>query len=175
MSGSAARGGAADIRITPDGSAQGQRTAAGLWAAAVARRDHLPAPAPVEEKLPAIRRRLSTGAGSLHIARVRQRAVGFALLVTREPVLELVYLAVAPEAWGTGVGRGLLAYVDARARAVGVGELELWVIDDNERAVRAYRRSGWRRTADLQVRGSPGRPERRLVRKLTLDRGLTGR
>src|SRR4051794_9007051 len=121
----------ADIRIIRDDSAAGQRTAASIWARATAERDNLPAPAPIEEKLPGIQHRLSADAGSLHIAHWHGDAAGFAVLVPRAAVLELVYLAVVPEAWGSGVGRSLLAYVDDQARTIGVDSLELWVIDDN--------------------------------------------
>jgi GNAT superfamily N-acetyltransferase len=157
----------ADIRITRDDSAAGQRTAASIWARATAERDNLAAPASIEEKLPGIQHRLSADAGSLHIAYCDGNAAGFAILVTRAAVLELVYLAVVPEAWGSGIGRGLLAYVDDQARATGAGSLELWVIDDNERALRVYERSGWVRTEDLKTQIATGRRERRLEKVLS--------
>ncbi|GAB1688586.1 hypothetical protein KRM28CT15_03890 [Krasilnikovia sp. M28-CT-15] len=158
----------ADIQVTRDRSVESQRAAASIWARATARRDSLLVPAPVEEKLPGIRHRLSTDAGSLHVAHLRGEAAGFALVVAHESVLELLYLAVAPEAWGAGVGSSLLAYVDNLARVAGVNSLELWVIDDNERAVQVYERSGWKPTEDLRI--STGRLERRLVKELS--RGL---
>jgi len=162
---SAGSDGAADLTIARDDSAHGRRTAASLWARATARRDGRPGPDPIEAKLPGIRHRLSTGAGSLHIAHLRGEPAGFALVVMGDAVLELVYLAVAPEAWGAGIGRHLLAYVDELGRAAGVGGMELWVIDDNERAIRLYARCGWKPTGDLKI--SAGRPERRLVKEPT--------
>jgi hypothetical protein len=57
---------------------------------ATAKRDGLLEPAPVEENLPGIQHRLSTTAGSLHIACLRGAAAGFALVVIRESVFELV-------------------------------------------------------------------------------------
>ena len=172
--------GFADVVITRDDSAPSQRLAAQIWARATAERDGLLVPAAAEEKLPGIQHRLSTGNGSLHIARLRGRAAGFALVVAhevmahevvapeavpRETVLELVYLAVAPGEWGAGIGRSLLAHVDDLARMTGAGRLELWVLEDNERAAGVYRRSGWKPTRDLKI--SAGRRERRLVKELS--------
>jgi GNAT superfamily N-acetyltransferase len=159
--------GVADVRITRDDSTGSQRVAAGIWARATAKRDSLLVPAPVEKKLPGIQHRLSTAAGSLHVAYLQGEPAGFALVVTHESVLELVYLAVAPEAWGAGIGRSLLAYTDDLARVTGVGGLELWVIDDNKRAVQVYERSGWKSTDDRKI--SAGRLERRLVKELNRE------
>ncbi|HWS35100.1 MAG TPA: GNAT family N-acetyltransferase [Actinoplanes sp.] len=159
--------GVADVRITRDDSAESQRAAANIWAGATAKRDGLLVPAAAEEKLPGIQHRLSTSTGSLHVAYLRGEPAGFALVVTHESALELVYLAVAPEAWGAGIGGSLLTYVDDLARVAGVGCLELWVIDDNERAVRVYERSGWKPTEDLKA--SAGRLERRLVKELSIE------
>jgi ribosomal protein S18 acetylase RimI-like enzyme len=155
----------ADIRIGPDDSAEARHAAAGIWAHATAQRDNRE-PASIETTLPGIQHRLTAEAGSLHIARLHGAVVGFVLLVARATVLEVVYLAVAPESWGAGIARRLLTYVDRRARAAGISSLDLWVIDDNTRAVRVYERSGWRSTEDLKVRSSAGRTERRLVREL---------
>ncbi len=155
-----------DIQIRGDRSAEGMYAAASIWARATAKRDNLVAPAPVEEKLPGIQQRLSTDAGSLHIAYLRGDAVGFVLMVTHATVLEVVYLAVAPEAWGSGIACRLLAYADDQARALNLSSLDLWVIDDNVRAVHVYERSGWRRTEDLKTQSSTGRTERRLVKDL---------
>jgi GNAT superfamily N-acetyltransferase len=157
--------GVADVRITRDDSAESRRAAAEIWAGATAKRDGLLVPATAQEKLPGIRHRLSTGTGSLHVAYLRDEPAGFALVVTHGSVLELVYLAVAPEAWGAGIGRRLLTYVDDLARVTGAGRLELWVLDDNERAARVYERSGWKPTGDLKA--SAGRLERRLVKEVS--------
>ncbi|GLW31937.1 GNAT family N-acetyltransferase [Actinoplanes regularis] len=154
------------IKIVRDGGVESQRAAASIWARATAERDNLLGPAPLEEKLPGIQHRLSTAGSSLHVAHLRGEAVGFVLVVTGEAVLELVYFAVDPESWGAGVGRRLLTHVDDLARLAGIGSLELWVIDDNERAIQVYERSGWTPTEDLKI--SAGRLERRLVKSLTV-------
>ncbi|MEV4639942.1 GNAT family N-acetyltransferase [Actinoplanes sp. NPDC049548] len=153
-----------DVRIARDDSAAAQRAAAGIWARATARRDNLPEAAPVEEKLPGIQGRLSTPDGVLYLALLHGAAAGFALTVVHPSVLEVVYLAVNPDAWGAGIGRKLLAHVDTEAGARGISHLELWVIDDNERAVGVYAESGWRRTDRVRDQKPTGRRERLLVR-----------
>ena len=64
--------------------------------------------------------------------------------------------------------RCLLGHLDDHARSMEYGELELWVIADNERAVALYERSGWQATDDVTIRGSAGRLERRFVRLVPL-------
>ncbi len=51
---------------------------------------------------------------------------------------------VAPEAWGQGVGRALLAALIAHARANGLQSLVLTVTEGNERARRLYEAAGFR-------------------------------
>ena len=97
--------------------------------------------------------------------------VGFALVAPRPETLELFHLAVDPRAWGRGLASELLRAVDSRARVVGRTTLELWVIDDNARAVGVYERAGWTRTRETQQDATSGRIERRLVRRLPAPRG----
>jgi ribosomal protein S18 acetylase RimI-like enzyme len=52
--------------------------------------------------------------------------VGVLVLVPHEDHLFLDSIAVHPEAAGQGVGRRLLAFVDARARALGLPEVRLY-------------------------------------------------
>ncbi|EME62864.1 GNAT family acetyltransferase [Rhodococcus ruber BKS 20-38] len=61
---------------------------------------------------------------------------------------------------------GLLTEVDADARALGFDALELWVIDDNQRAIAVYERSGWVRTKQSKRDASSSRLERRFVKQL---------
>ncbi len=56
---------------------------------------------------------------------------------------ELLALYVAPEAWGTGVGRLLMAEARTRLSRRGFTEAVLWVLVGNERAERFYRIDGW--------------------------------
>jgi GNAT superfamily N-acetyltransferase len=59
---------------------------------------------------------------------------------------ELVAIYVLPEAWGTGLGRGLMTAALSQLAAGGYETAALWVLDSNARARRFYDRAGW--TAD---------------------------
>ena len=146
---------------------------AGIWARAVARRDGRNGPADVDAAVPGVRRRLAADGATLLVAHCDEGVVGFAA-VGHRPLcapdpggLELFYLAVDPAAWGAGLGAALLAAADEHARATGRTCLELWVIDDNTRAIEVYLRAGWEPTDDVVGDPTSGRPERRLVRRLT--------
>ncbi|TWP47995.1 GNAT family N-acetyltransferase [Lentzea tibetensis] len=62
------------------------------------------------------------------------------------------------------MGSHLLLSAEDHAREIGRETLELWVINDNERAIRVYARSGWVGTEEVQQ--SSGRLERRFVRRI---------
>ena len=156
------------LQIVCDPSVDNQRLAAGIWARATARRDDLAVAATVDEKLPGIQSGLCRDGASLQVARRHGEVVGFALAVPRGAFLDVLYLAVDPAAWGDGVGAGLLGHLDDYATSMAYGELELWVIADNERAVALYERSGWHATAEVKIRNAAGRLERRFVRQVPL-------
>lgn len=139
------------------------RVAAGIWARATARRDGLPAVPSADDKLPGIRESLAREGASLLFAARGGRTSGFALVAPHGPALEVVYLAVDPECWGEGVGRELLASVGGAARESGHAVAELWVLADNDRAIRTYERAGWLDTGERAVRNAAGRLERRYV------------
>lgn len=65
--------------------------------------------------------------------------------LAREGEVEFRYLAVAPEAWGTGVAQALVVAVDEWARQHGAHRLVLCVIESNEAAARLYERLGFER------------------------------
>lgn len=81
-----------------------------------------------------------------------------AVWVTGEPVAGLVVLlpgdgyllldniAVDPAAHGTGVGRALLRFAEAQARAGGYPEMRLYTHQKMTENVALYARSGWRET-----------------------------
>jgi GNAT superfamily N-acetyltransferase len=146
------------------------RQAACIWARAKARRDRAPEPESVEQALPGVRRRLALDGSTLLLARRDDRALGFALSAPRAATLELFYLAVSPDDWGVGVAALLLAAVDEQARSRGCEQMELWVLDDNTRAIMVYGRAGWVRTDELVRDPASGRVERRLVRRLAAVR-----
>ena len=55
---------------------------------------------------------------------------------------ELYAIYVDPSAWGSGVGRALIAEAEA-ALGARWDEATLWVLEDNPRARRFYERAGW--------------------------------
>lgn len=57
---------------------------------------------------------------------------------------ELRELYVDPDHWGTGVAAALHDRAITDLRAVGFDVAALWVVDGNDRAIRFYRRRGWR-------------------------------
>jgi ribosomal protein S18 acetylase RimI-like enzyme len=56
---------------------------------------------------------------------------------------ELWMINLAPEAWGTGLGRQLLERATDELRNRGYDEAVLWVLDTNARARRFYETAGW--------------------------------
>lgn len=140
--------------------------AAALWAVATARRDALDAPAPPEEKARGLRAALAMPGASLHAAREAGALVAFVLLVPGER-LEIRYLGVAAQAWGRGLAARLLRHADDVAAQAGVGMLELWVLEDNERAIAVYLREGWQHTGDRKSQVDTRRVEVRLVRPVS--------
>lgn len=56
---------------------------------------------------------------------------------------ELWMINLVPEAWGSGLGRQLLAASVDELRWQGFSEAVLWVLDTNRRARRFYQRQGW--------------------------------
>jgi len=141
------------------------KESAAIWARATACRDQAPEPATIEETVPGIWRRLSIDGASLFLARRDGNAVGFLLAAPRAQTLEIFYLAVDPDAWGCGVGSHLLLSAEDHARKIGRETLELWVINDNQRAIRVYERLGWLGTEVKRATPS-GRLERRFLRHL---------
>jgi len=58
---------------------------------------------------------------------------------------EIYGLYLDPERTGRGLGAALLAYALADLRARDFGEIAVWPFEENERALRLYERSGFRR------------------------------
>lgn len=153
-------------RVTRGNEREAARSSAAIWARAKTRRDGEPKEASVEEALVGVQRRLALDGARLLLARRDGVSAGFALFAPNASAIELYYLAVDPDAWGAGVASGLLTEVDADARALGFVALELWVIDDNQRAIAVYERSGWVRTKQTKRDAPSSRLERRFVKQL---------
>jgi ribosomal protein S18 acetylase RimI-like enzyme len=56
---------------------------------------------------------------------------------------EIWALYALPDAWGTGMGRGLLCHALERLQQQGLRETSLWVLAGNERGLRFYRAGGF--------------------------------
>lgn len=61
-----------------------------------------------------------------------------------DSLLQLSKLYLVPSCWGLGLGRLALEGVKSRAIEAGFEAVELWVLRRNRRAIRAYRRAGFR-------------------------------
>jgi GNAT superfamily N-acetyltransferase len=148
--------------VAIEDSPEARLIAAGIWARATALRDQLFEAASAQDKLAGIEAAVVGEGSQLILARTALGAEGFAVVVPRETTAEVLYLAVDPDSWGRGVGSALLAFIRRFADEVAV-DLELWVIADNERAVRTYEQAGWVGSSDLKVRNASGRVERRFT------------
>lgn len=138
------------------------KAAALVWAHATAVRDRRPRPQTGGEKIRGIQRRLGLDGARLLLAWREGQCVAFTLFAPQAQSLEIFYLAVAPQAWGQGIAGHLLAAAEDHARSIGRSALELWVIDDNHRALEVYTRSGFVDTAQTKMDESSGRFERQL-------------
>lgn len=58
-------------------------------------------------------------------------------------------ITVARAWWGRGVGTRLFGALIDRARSCGIGQPELWVRSDNERAIALYRKFGFERAGHV--------------------------
>lgn len=70
--------------------------------------------------------------------------IGFSTFAAK-PLINLHDVCVVPTHRNRGVGRGLLAFVEARARELGCCKLTLEVLDQNHRAMRTYLAAGYQR------------------------------
>ncbi|MHA7270243.1 GNAT family N-acetyltransferase [Arthrobacter sp. HLT1-20] len=139
--------------------------AAEIWARAKARRDHDLIPVSTEATMPGILRRLGIDGARLLMARRDGAAAGFTLLAPREETLEIFYLAVADDSWGTGVGRLLLSCAEEYAQGIGCTSVELWVISTNERAINIYERAGFAGSGQVQRDATTGQTELLLLKQ----------
>jgi GNAT superfamily N-acetyltransferase len=98
----------------------------------------------IENPLPGKRRML--------VATANESIVGFAGVGPARDGLatrgELYMINLAPAAWGTGIGRALLAKCVADLASFGHREAFLWVVRQNARARRFYEREGWTHEGD---------------------------
>lgn len=143
--------------------------AALIWALAKAQRDRHPAPTTGEEAIQGVQNRLNMQGAKMLLARREDTFVGFTLFAPREESLEIFYLAVDPECWGGGAARDLLKGAEDYARSIGHSTLELWVINDNERAISVYERFGFVGTDQVKYDESSNKTERRMLKQIGID------
>lgn len=70
--------------------------------------------------------------------------LGFSTFAAK-PLVNIHDFAILPAYRGRGVGRGLMAAVEARARELGCCKLTLEVLDQNHRALKTYAAAGFKR------------------------------
>lgn len=81
------------------------------------------------------------------VAELAGRPVGLARLSEEtDGTAELVSMWVSPEVRGRDVAKRLVRAIARLARGYGHRELRLWVVDDNEAAIRLYERCGFEAT-----------------------------
>jgi len=137
-----------------------------IWALTVARRDHQPQPADGARALAGVQRRLALPDARLMVASKAGVLAGFTLCAPHDGYLEIYYVAVAPDFWGQGLARELLAEVDRYARKTGFQETRLWVIAENSRAIKLYQANGYRPTGEELIDEASGRVEVLLAKAL---------
>jgi ribosomal-protein-alanine acetyltransferase len=93
-----------------------------------------------------LRALISTPTADLLVASVGDRVAGYTLVLRRSSsrIARLYSLAVDRDWAGRGIGAALLAAAENAARAAGSAALRLEVRADNARALRLYRRNGYR-------------------------------
>jgi len=97
---------------------------------------------------------LSSGAARFHLALANGRVVGYAKvnppwLPDAEPgALQLSQIYVSSDQHGAGIGKALLDWAIATARAQGATALLLTVWEENHRAAAFYRKHGFEHVGD---------------------------
>lgn len=88
-------------------------------------------------------------APAVYIAEIAGVVAGFAHVAPSRDddappsVGELTSIYVHPDCWFSGAGRELMAAAVSSLRAAGFSAATLWVLADNDRAIRFYERAGW--------------------------------
>lgn len=80
---------------------------------------------------------------------------------------EIVSINIDLDKWGNGLGRSLLNFMIERLSNDGYGSICLWVVEQNERAIRLYQRNGFVREGSIKTDPKhSGIQELRLVRNI---------
>ncbi len=95
-------------------------------------------------------------------------ATGLRRSAVPRDVVPIVSVFVSPRARRCGVGRQMLAALEAWAGDGGATRTSLWVVEGNDEATRFYESLGYRRTTSMHVITVPPRRwERNFVKELT--------
>jgi GNAT superfamily N-acetyltransferase len=91
--------------------------------------------------------------GEVWVASTPDRAVGLIVLIAKPGHLLLENVAVLPAMQGHGIGTGLLAFADARARELGLGEIRLYTNAAMTENLALYPRRGYVETHRAVLEG----------------------
>ncbi len=94
-------------------------------------------------------------AGQIFVLDADGAVRGLVVLVEQPGILLLDNLAVAPDAQGQGIGRRLLAFAEARARARGFGAIRLYTHERMTENIALYARAGYAETHRATEGGYP--------------------
>lgn len=102
------------------------------------------------------------------VARDRRRLAGFAIMQFADSHAHLNLLAVAPAYRGRGVGRELVAWLEACARTTGIFEVRLELRFGNDAALGFYRMLGYSECGVAHAYYAGREDARRMRRSLIL-------
>ena len=105
-------------------------------------------PAPMTADYP----RLIEG-GDVWVAEAGEDIAGVLVVRPQKSSLFLENVAVAPRRQGTGVGRALIEFAEARARELGLSEVTLYTNERMTENLRLYPSLGYRETGRRQEEG----------------------
>jgi GNAT superfamily N-acetyltransferase len=142
------------VRLRPSGRADAGILLAVQRAASLAALGHIFPPDRHPFPDAAVRARWDAYGGDITLAEQEGRPVGLA--ATQGEWLDGLY--VVPAAWGTGVAALLHDDAVERISAGGHPATRLWCLAGNERALRFYRRRGWREDGTTRVVPHPPHP-----------------
>lgn len=142
-----------------------------VWAAGVAARDGEPEESARQAARPRLAEILRDPESLFLIVLDEGQVVAFALA---EPLVEpateagsphaanVRYVGVLPRLWGSGIGGELIRQLTVELAGAGFQHADLMVYLDNARAVRLYRRHGWRPSRPPATCARTGKPEQRF-------------
>lgn len=114
------------------------------------------------------------GKGFYRVAEVNGRVEGFAVFgpardkdLNGSECAEIVSINIDPDKWGFGLGRSLLSSMIERLSADGFESIVLWVVEQNERAMRLYQRNGFIREGHIKTD-----PKHSSIQELRLVRSI---